>query len=244
MRRPAKWDRAKGRPEPVAALDRIPLVENHEPLVSIIERCPKVQIHRRHVIPYLRERVVEMLREASERLPEGFQLAVIDAWRPYARQVRIHDFMIKCAREAYPDRDGAALRRTINRWVAPIDRKAPPGHCTGAAVDVFLVDAEGNEFDVVSPFTRFLAAPTYSLGLSPEAQRNRDLLVGAMLDSGFSNCRDEYWHYSYGDAGWAVRTGEQTCSYGIAELDPALYEEQERLSEEAMRTRPNPFLAG
>lgn len=233
-----------GRPEPVHLLDRVKLVETGEPLVDITVACPGVIVLRPQVIPYLREGVAKMLDEASKSLPQGFHLGVIDAWRPFARQVRIYEFVTRCAREAFPNRDGAALKRTVNRWVAPIDRKSPPGHCTGAAVDVFLVDSEGNELDVVSPFTRFLAGPTYSFGLSEVAQTNRNLLVGCMLGAGFSNCRDEYWHYSFGDAGWAVRTGEGQCRYGLIDLPSHLYEEQERLSEEAMLKRPNPFLAG
>ena len=65
----------------------------------------------------------------------------------------------------------------------------------------------------------------------------------AMLGVGFSNCRDEWWHYSYGDAGWAVRTGSSTCPYGLAQLPHELYEELERLHEEGMNDRTNPFLA-
>jgi D-alanyl-D-alanine dipeptidase len=222
----------------------VPLRENGEPLVDLRVACPNVIIMRPQVIPFLRQQVAHMLHVASESIPDSMRLAVIDAWRPFARQVRIYEFMTECARKAFPDRDPIALKRTVNRWVAPIDRKSPPGHCTGAAVDVFLVDPEGKELDVVSPFTRFLAAPTASQGLSPVASHNRSILVNAMLGAGFSNCRDEYWHYSFGDAGWAVRTLAPECFYGLAELDPSLYAEQERLAEEAMRRRPNPFLEG
>jgi D-alanyl-D-alanine dipeptidase len=38
-----------------------------------------------------------------------------------------------------------------------------------------------------------------------------------MLSVGFSNCEDEYWHYSFGDAAWAVRTGADHCVYGLIE---------------------------
>jgi len=67
-------------------------------------------------------------------------------------------------------------------------------------------------------------------------------LVDAMLSVGFSNCRDEWWHYSYGDAGWAVRMGETECRYGIAYLEPDEYAELERLHEEGMKERKNPFI--
>lgn len=238
----AKWDRSKGSPEPIAALNRILEQDNGEPLVDVRERCPSVIVLRPQVIPYLRETVAEMLERAARNLPEGFRLGVVECWRPIFRQQRIYDWHWEAAREAFPHRDHAALRRTVNRFVAPVDQKAPPGHCTGAAVDVHLLDAEGNDVDVSSPFDRFKASATYSLGLEPHALRNRMTLVGAMLDVGFSNCRDEWWHYSWGDAGWAVRTGEATCCYGLIELPLEAYHEQERLWLEAYKERKNPFL--
>ncbi len=237
-----RWDRTKGRPEPIAALNRIVEIENGDPLVPILEIAPKVVIHRATVIPYLRKRVCEMLHEASLRLPEGVSFGVIDAWRPFDRQVRIYEWMLKCAKEAYPERSYAQLRRTILRFVAPVDQPTPPGHCTGAAVDVQLLDANGDLINVWAPYDRFKAAPTYAYGLEAEAQQWRTVLVEAMLGAGFSNCRDEWWHYSYGDAGWAVRTGEPVCFYGKTDLSPELYAAQERLSEEMFRERANPFI--
>lgn len=195
------------------------------------------------VIPYLRQTVAEMLERAAVSLPAAYRIGVVDAWRPLARQQRIYDFFYDCAREAWPDRTHASIRRTILRWIAPTDQKAPPGHCTGAAVDVHLCDARGEVVDVSAPYERFEAAATYALGLTEEARARRFLLVETMLGAGFSNCRDEWWHYSFGDAGWAVRTDAPTCVYGRIELPADLYVEQEALAEEAMKERVNPFLA-
>ena len=89
----AKWDRSKGRPEPIRALNKILELENNEPLVAISDLAPTVRILRPQVIPYLRETVVRMLDGAARALPSGIYLGVIDAWRPFARQQRIYDFM-------------------------------------------------------------------------------------------------------------------------------------------------------
>lgn len=217
-----KWDRSKGSPEPMAALDRVAEIESGEPLARLAEAAPSVLIARESVIPYLRKTVAER--------------------RPFARQKRIYDFIFRCAQEAFPQRSHAALKRTVNALVHAYDRKAPPGHCTGAAVDVWLFDAQGEPIDVSAPFSRYQAHWTYSLGLEPSAAEMRMTLVEAMLNAGFSNCREEWWHYSYGDAAWAVRTGQSSCVYGKIDLDPELYEEQERLAEEMFKDRPNPFL--
>ncbi|MCX7799004.1 MAG: hypothetical protein N2109_01520 [Fimbriimonadales bacterium] len=243
MSKHAPWDRSKGRPEPIRALNRIPEAECHEPLVDISNLSPRLRIHRPQVIPYLRETVAEMSVRAAESLPEGYSLGVVEAWRPVSRQQRIYDWLMQCAREAFPHRDHAALRRTVCRYVAPTDQKAPPGHSTGAAIDVHLLGPDGEAVDVNSPYPHFRAASTYTLGLSPEAQRNRMLLVETMLSVGFSNCRDEWWHYSYGDAGWAVRMDRPVCFYGRIDLDESLYREQEELWIEAAKNRTNPFLS-
>jgi D-alanyl-D-alanine dipeptidase len=183
-----------------------------------------------------------MCEQAAKNLPQGLRLGVVEAWRPIERQQRIFDFFWRSAIEAYPHRDYRALRRTVCRWAAPTDQKAPPGHCTGGAVDIWLVDDQEEPVDVSSPFDRFQAAPTYSLGLSEEAAKNRHILVDTMLGVGFSNCRDEWWHYSYGDAAWAVRLGKPECFYGLALLDPSLYAELEVQHIEAQKERQNPFL--
>jgi hypothetical protein len=125
-------------------------------------------------------------------------------WDGYFRQVQAD----------HPDWSLSALRRATNRFFAPYDQKVPPGHCTGGAVDVRLLDLAGEPLDVTSPLEGWRAAPTWVEGLSNEARANRMILVEAMLSAGFSNCRDEYWHYSYGDSAWAVRTGAAACPYG------------------------------
>jgi len=237
-----KFDRSKGRPEPIRALNLIRELENGEPLLDIREVAPSVRMFRDSVIPYVRQTVAEMCEKAAQQLPSGIYLGLVEGWRPIERQQRIYDFMWESAVEAFPNRDHAALRRTVCRWVATTDQKAPPGHCTGAAVDVHLIDENNEAIDVNSPFSRFQAAPTYVHGLSEDAHRNRMILVETMLSVGFSNCRDEWWHYSWGDAGWAVRIGERECVYGLARLDPSIYEELERLNIEAFKDRQNPFL--
>ncbi|GIV20002.1 MAG: D-alanyl-D-alanine dipeptidase [Armatimonadota bacterium] len=209
--------RKKGSPEPIAALNRVPLRECGEPLVDIRKACPKVRVARK-CIPFLRATVAEMLNHAQELLPAGYQLRVTTAYRTLEMQREHYEGYFHQLREKHPEWSYATLRRMTNRFFAPVDQKAPPGHCTGGAVDVQLLSASGKPLDVTSPYTGWQAAPTWIEGLTPEAHRNRMILVEAMLGAGFSNCRDEFWHYSYGDAAWAVRVGAPYCIYGLIEL--------------------------
>ena len=238
-----KWDRSKGRPEPIRALNRIPERENGEPLVDMRIHCPGLVMARESAIPYCRKTVAVMVRNALQKLPEGYTFGLVEAWRPLARQQRIYDFMWKSAAEAFPHRDHAALRRTVCRWVAPTNQPAPPGHCPGGAVDLWLYK-DGEPVNVWRPYPdRFVAGPTFVYGLDDEAKRHRFMLYDALISEGFSNCRDEWWHYSYGDAGWAVREDKPFCFYGLVQLDPETYAEAERLNAESFKDRPNPFLA-
>jgi D-alanyl-D-alanine dipeptidase len=62
-----------------------------------------------------------------------------------------------------------------------------------------------------------------------------------MAEAGFSNCYDEWWHWSYGDAGWAVRLGHPQAIYGLVIDVPALAREQieDRLRQEEERAAQN-----
>ncbi len=209
----------QGSPEPIAALNRVRISEyalpwpEREPLVDIRSYCPGL-IFAERICPYLRLRVANMLNCAHASLPHGFRFRVGTALRTLAMQKGGWDRYFERMREEHPAWPLSALRRATNKFFAPYDQKAPPGHCTGGAVDVVLVDQEDKPIDVTAPTQGWEAAYTWSEMLAPESRSNRMVMVEAMLAAGFSNCRDEYWHYSWGDSAWAVRVGEHACPYG------------------------------
>ncbi|GDX36060.1 D-alanyl-D-alanine dipeptidase [Alphaproteobacteria bacterium] len=69
-------------------------------------------------------------------------------------------------------------------------------HCRGIALDLTLVDNNNQELDMASDFDELseLAHHNYP-HLSPQAQRNRLLLLGIMTASGFDFYQKEWWHY-------------------------------------------------
>ncbi len=211
----------KGAPEPIAALNRIPILEKNiawesrEPLIDIRDKCPNL-ILAEHICPYLRSKVVDMLNRAQNSLPRDYKLKVGTALRTLSMQSNGWDNYFARMEKENPEWPLSALRRATNHFFAPYDQPAPPGHCTGGAVDVSLLDPEGNVIDLTAPTTGWEAAYTWSDKINAEAKHHRMMMVNAMLGAGFSNCRDEYWHYSYGDSAWAVRVGEKSCPYGWA----------------------------
>lgn len=219
--------------EPIRELDKIEIVECGEPLVSLAERCPEVLLTEEpdHFgnprLFYLRERVAEMLCEAQARLPQGHKLRVWSAYRTLNYQRGIYDEVHRRFKEEHPEWPKNILRRQTNRFVHPPHAKTPPGHCTGGAVDVTIVGPGGEDLDMTSPYTaevpeRMLTAETFSSKISPQARRNREFLLNVMTGVGFTNYAGEWWHFSYGDSGWAWRLGKTTAIYGLVDPTPEI----------------------
>jgi zinc D-Ala-D-Ala dipeptidase len=204
-----------GTPEPFAALNKIPIADNGEPLVDLRIACPKLIINHR-VLPYVREGVAKKLNNAQSLLPPGHRIRVHSGLRTLEGQAELYWRHYRDLEKKHPDWPKSALRRTNNKYFAAPDVKAPPGHTTGGAVDVTIVGPDGKSLDMTSPTQGWDAAYTYSEKLSPAARLNRKLLIDTMFAAGFSNCRDEWWHWSYGDNAWAVRTGNTVACYDRA----------------------------
>ena len=219
--------------EPIRELSKIKIVECGEPLVSLREVCPKLVLTDepdRSGGPrlfFVREAVARMLCEAQEMLPPGYRLKIWSAYRTLDYQRRIYREVYERFRTEHPEWPENILRRQVNRFVHPPDAKAPPGHCTGGAVDLTIVGPDGEELDMTSPYSaqipeRMLTAETYSPKISTQARKNREFLLKIMTTVGFTNYAGEWWHFSYGDSGWAWRLGRKTAIYGLAEPTPEI----------------------
>jgi D-alanyl-D-alanine dipeptidase len=220
--------RPSGKPspsEPVSLLKRVPIAENGEPLVNFLDYCPKLILdkprwkYERETLA--RESVVRMLARAADLLPKGYRLAVIEGWRPHHIQRRMWMGAYEKWKERHPDYSHAALVRLTNRFTAPLSDKVPPPHSTGGAVDVSLVDGNGRPFDLTAPY-EFLSRRGFPLdadGLSESARVHRRILADALLETGLTNYPSEYWHWSYGDQGWAYRGGHPHAHFGATAPD-------------------------
>ncbi|MEA1973540.1 MAG: M15 family metallopeptidase, partial [Candidatus Cloacimonadota bacterium] len=51
-----------------------------------------------------------------------------------------------------------------------------------------------------------------------EALKNRRILYWAMIEEGFENYPDEWWHYSFGDQMWAMLYGNSDAYYSCIEM--------------------------
>lgn len=196
---------------PIFKLKKIKIKDNGEPLVPLKKYCPKIFIEfwrkedlAREKTLYARHTVVKMLKKAQDLLPEGITFKVRDAWRPLSSQQRNYFKAIEKNRKKHPRWPNSRLRREVNKLVFPPDAGIPPGHTTGAALDLTLCYKNGHS----------LSMRSFQKRSENSAKRNRELLKKIMESVGFLNYPAEWWHFSYGDISWAYRVNKKTAFYG------------------------------
>ena len=169
---------------------------------------------------HVRTGVASRLRQAANALPDGVQFLIFEGYRPLALQRQFFNNRLNSLRAADPSSDPGRLRMLASQYVSPPEVSP---HSAGAAVDLTLCTAEGQELDLG---TRYDATPEESAGacftghsaLDETAKRNRDILSQALHPAGFVNYPTEWWHWSYGDRYWAMATGAPEAIYGPQEM--------------------------
>ena len=74
-------------------------------------------------------------------------------------------------------------------------RRGSP-HSRGIAVDLTLIDQQGQELEMGTAFDAFTSLSHHGNDeITAEAQRNRFLLLGIMTTAGWDFYRNEWWHY-------------------------------------------------
>ncbi|MGI4788054.1 MAG: M15 family metallopeptidase [Janthinobacterium lividum] len=208
--------------EPLTKLRAVPIHENGEPLVdprSLSKRIHFAEKHPKfegmHRTPKVRKRVAEMLAEAAESLPDGIDIVIIEGFRPMAQQQFMYNEIRTEFAKRHPEWNKSTLHRVTNTLSAPPDDPCPPPHITGGAVDLSLIRTSTHEWlDMTSPFEMDeVSAPMDTQGLTEEARSNRLLLSTTLEKPGLTNYIGEWWHWSYGDSGWALRVGAESAIY-------------------------------
>lgn len=184
-----------------------------EPLVEISHRrvrCLSTYWHAGWdaAVPQmmLRAGAAERLYAAAQSLPEGFGLAVLDAWRPLGLQREIFE-------AAYAD---ASLPAGFVSEPSS-DPATPPPHATGGTVDVTLTWQQqplalGSEFDDFIDEARTAAFEA----IPGRVRVLRRLLFHAMCAQGWRVIDCEWWHFEYGTRRWGALVG-QPAFYPAAE---------------------------
>jgi len=167
-----------------------------EPLVDLVQVVPELQVELRFaterqflkkaVYPFHRAwaqpALAQRLQKAQAWLkPKGYRLKIWDAYRPMAFQEL---FWQKIKNEnfiSHPRKGGR--------------------HTRGTAVDLTLVDAQGQELEMPTPYTEFSQRAFRDYQKLPsKARANRSLLEQAMKQGGLEPLPTEWWHFDL--PGW------------------------------------------
>lgn len=210
------------------SFENVAIKENNDPLVDLaqydfvlapmyfndgLSNDPKM---------YLRKIVADKLLAVQDTLP-GYQFKIWDGYRSRDVQRAIYNSYWDSLQKEHPEWDEDTLKKQVGTFVTtPDNSQRIPPHATGGAVDLTLINVEtGEELPMGTVFDHFgpEAAPGYYDGKSgfETFQNNRQLLRNAMLEAGFANDSDEWWHFDYGNQKWAAELGLEEAMFGEAQ---------------------------
>lgn len=176
-----------------ARVAAIPVIDCGEDLVDVADD-QQVLVDARNADPagaftLLRRGVYDHLLTAQAQLPDGLRLLFAEGYRPPALQR--HYFAGHAAElaAAHPEWTAEQVHVAASRFVSPPDI-AP--HSAGAAVDLTLATADGQELDMgcpidSSPEESHGACYTQAVNISEPARTNRAVLGEAVTAAGFVN---------------------------------------------------------
>lgn len=142
------------------------------------------------VRPEVAHALVSIQKELKKR---NFKLKIFDCYRPGSVQKKL--WKIK------PD----------HRYVA--DPKKGSMHNRGLAVDVTIVDENGNELDMGTPFDYFGKKAYHNYKQLPDTVlKNRMFLKKLMQKYDMMPITSEWWHYSYRKKTYPVEDWIWTCN--------------------------------
>ena len=128
---------------------------------------------------YLRKSTAEALVKANEAFKQlGYRIKLFDCYRPLSVQKKMWKILPGTHYVANPAKGSK--------------------HNRGAAVDLTLVDAEGKELNMGTPFDFFGKEAHHTYTEHPkEVLENRKLLKETLDKFNFKSIYSEWWHYEF-----------------------------------------------
>ncbi|WP_395050278.1 M15 family metallopeptidase [Flavobacterium sp.] len=127
---------------------------------------------------FLRLKTVKAMIAANNAFTKmGYTIKIFDCYRPLDIQKRMWKIVSNPSYVADPAKGSI--------------------HNRGGAVDITLVDSNGNELNMGTPFDFFGIEASHNYqNLSQEIKDNRELLKRTMMEKGFNSLDSEWWHYN------------------------------------------------
>lgn len=127
---------------------------------------------------YLREKTARALAKANaDFMKKGYRIKVFDCYRPLDVQRK--------------------MWAIVSNPIYVADPAKGSIHNRGGAVDLTIVDSQGNELDMGTPFDHFGPESAHDYPqLSEQVKENRRLLRKIMGRHKFKTFDSEWWHYN------------------------------------------------
>ena len=131
-------------------------------------------------VPLLQKETIKKLKEAAEMFAQdGYTIRIYDAYRPLSVQKKLFDMVQNAKYIANPETANAS------------------NHNHGSAVDISLIDADGNELDFPCPVhTLNESANRDNPDWTDEQKANVEYLTEVMQSCGFTKISSEWWHFA------------------------------------------------
>lgn len=204
---------------PSTYIKDIPVCENGDILVKIsssdadriIVSCPE------EGEVFVRKNVLNMLIVASSMLPPDLKLCIRYGYRSTRVQKKFWEEVCAEIKHKKPDLTLEEVESLARKYSALPNGNGP--HQTGGAVDIIVVDKNGNFPDFGTEYRAHnVATPMFATSINTEQRKQRKQLRKIMQSVGFSYYPGEWWHYSFGDQMWASYSGKKCAIYGPAKI--------------------------
>ncbi|MDR1735352.1 MAG: hypothetical protein LBR85_00580 [Oscillospiraceae bacterium] len=128
---------------------------------------------------------LKLAKARSALAAEGYDLAVVGGYYPQSIQYTLYN--------AIGDPDIVPNPKDVSR------------SAQGAAVDVVLLDARGEQLDFPTPVHTFTKAAARPFAQAGQSQRqNAQILLRAMQDAGFTAAEENWWQFYDAESGFII----------------------------------------
>jgi D-alanyl-D-alanine dipeptidase len=199
----------------------MPIRDDGSPLISLLESGfdlvfePSIMKDYKYLV---RAAIHDKIGKISRLLSDmDKRLIIRSAWRSFEHQQLLWDRNLEVARNQNPEKSSDEIERIAMDFTAPREESM---HSTGGAVDALIYDPKNDrvmDFGTNRGFKLDLNRKCYPLhpDTSPEAKKNRKILMELFENEDFVCDLTEYWHFDYGNVIWAIEKGREFSKYGV-----------------------------
>lgn len=205
------------------------ILDNREPMINLknqkeIAFGPSPEIPDNQDYTFIRKGVYEKLKEAQAYLPQNLHFCLYEGYRSLSLQKFLFEKRYEKVKSQHPDWSADQIFIESTKLVSPMVNQDGsdniPPHSTGGAIDIYLINDEGEYVDMGIHPKDWMEDSNGSISLtashliSPEAEKNRKIMSQALSAAGFVNYPTEFWHWSFGDRYWAYEKKQPNAIYG------------------------------